>query len=449
MINKNVKIHVLNVSLPIIAEMTIYTFMMIMDTIMIGNYGGNKAVSVVGISTEIIYSCVNIFIGVGMSIPIMALVAQSVGANNKKQAEEFATAGFLIGFFISIFIFFIIFKFSKNILYIAGAKDTILVIGNIFTRIISISAMFNMLIILMNSVLRGHGDTYTPLIVCIVIATMKIVLDWMLIFGHMFSGYGIIGASYASVISQFVGFVICAYYMLYVSEIKIRFKYIIFLRKNILKEILKIFIPSFMDEAAFSTSRLICTFIIMNIGSVAFASNQIANTIESISIMPGIGFGIAATTLVGMKVGEKNYIKAKEYAYGCVFWSVLIMSIFSMIFLTSSSHLVNLFVGNSEKEVIRIAGICLLIGAFEQPFIGISYGFSGAIEGFKDAKTPFFISLISSWLIRIPLIVYFIYLKKSSIVFVWWITLIQWAFDGAIMFICFRKKLRTKLFPYY
>ncbi|MDF2505123.1 MATE family efflux transporter [Clostridium sp.] len=91
MLNKKVLMHVLNVSLPIIVEMTIYTFMMILDTMMIGNYGGNKALSAVGISTEIISSCVNIFIGVGMAIPITALVAQSVGANNKKQAEEFAS----------------------------------------------------------------------------------------------------------------------------------------------------------------------------------------------------------------------------------------------------------------------------------------------------------------------------------------------------------------------
>lgn len=447
--NKKVLMHVLNLSLPIIVEMTIYTFMMILDTMMIGNYGGNKALSAVGISTEIISSCVNIFIGVGMAIPITALVAQSVGANNKKQAEEFASSGFLIGFLISIFIFFIMFIFSKNILFIAGAKGTVLIIGNIFTKVILISALFNMLTILMNSVLRGYGNTYTPLIICIIIAIIKITLDWVLIFGHASQNYGIMGASYASVISQFVGLVICAYYILYVSKIKIKFKYMLFFRKNILKEIFKIFIPSFMDEAAFNISRLICTFIIMNIGSISFASNQIANTIESISIMPGIGFGMAATTLVGMKVGEKNYRKAKEYAYGCVFWSVLMMSIFSIIFFLGSNYLVDLFVGDSEKEVMRLAGVCLFIGGFEQPFIALSYGFAGAIEGFKDAKTPFFISFVSGWLIRIPLIVYFMYFKKSSIVTVWWITLIQWSFDGTIMFICFRKKLRKYLFPYY
>lgn len=442
MINKNIMKHILNISLPIIAEMTIYTFMMILDTMMIGNYGGNRAISVVGISTEIIYSCVNVFIGVGMAVSITALVAQSVGANNRKCAEEFASAGFLMGFFISIFIFFMIFTFSKNILCIAGAKGTVLLIGNIFTKIISISAIFNMLAILINSILRGYGNTYTPLVIGMVVAGIKVVLDWMLIFGHAFPSYGIMGAAYASIISQFIGLVACSYYIFFVSKIKIRFKYMLFLKKNILKEIIKIFIPSFMDDAVFNISRLICTFIIMNTGSIAFASNQIANTIESISIMPGIGFGMAATTLVGMKVGEKNYKKAKEYAYGCTFWSVLMMSIFSIIFLTNSNYLVDLSVRDSEKEVIKIASLCLWVGAFEQPGIAMSYGFSGAMEGFKDAKTPFLISLISSWIIRFPLVLYFIHFKKSSIVTVWWITAIQWVFDGTMMFICFRSKLK-------
>lgn len=448
MLNKNGIEHILNVSLPIIAEMTIYTFMTILDTMMIGNYGGNKAISAVGISTEIIYSCVNIFIGVGMTVSITALVAQSFGANDTKCAEEFASAGFLIGSFISIFIFIIIFTFSKNILYIAGAKDTVLVIGNIYTKIVSISAIFNMLVILMNSILRGYGNTYTPLMICIIVAGIKVALDWMMIFGHAFPSYGIMGAAYASVISQFVGAVICFHYLFFVSKIKIRFKYMVFLKKNILKEIFKIFIPSFMDDAVYNISRLICTFIIMNIGSIAFASNEVANTIESISITPGIGFGMSATILVGMKVGEKNYREAKEYGYGCTFCSIIMMSIFSILFLTSSNYLVDLFVGDFEKEVMKIAGLCLWIGAFEQPFIALSYGFSGAMGGFKDTKTTFFISLISGWAIRLPLILYFIYFKKSSIVTVWCITVTQWAFDGIMMFICFRRKLKKYYLPY-
>lgn len=449
MFNNNVMKNVLNVSLPIIFEMTIYTFINILDIMMIGNYGGNKAVSAVGISSEIIYSCVNTFIAVGMGLAISALVAQSVGAANKKCAEQFASLGFLIGFFISGGIFFVIYYFSKEILYIAGARNDVLIIGNVFVKIFLISSLFNMLVILINSILRGYGNTYIPLVIAIVIAIVKILLDWMLIFGHAFKSYGIIGAAYASIVAQFIGLTIALYYIFFKSKIKIKFKYMIFIQKDKLKEILKLFIPSFMDDAVFNASRLICTFIIMKTGSIAFAANQIANTVEAISIMPGIGLGMAATTLVGIKVGEKNYKTAKDYTYCCAFCAVLMMSIFSIIFLTSSRYLVKLFVGDNEREVIKIAAICLWVGAFEQPFIAISYSIAGAMEGFKDAKTPFIVSLISSWLIRFPFILYFIYFKKSFIVTVWWITLLQWSIDGIMIFIFFKKKFRDICYGSY
>ena len=199
-----------------------------------------------------------------------------------------------------------------------------------------------------------------------------------------------------------------------------------------------------MEEAAFSISRLLCTFIIMRAGTVAFAANQIANTVESVSFMPGMGFGVAATTLVGMKIGEKNYKKAREYTYACAFGAVAMMSVFGIIFLLMPSFLVDLFVGDEEKRVIYLASLCLFIGAFEQPAIAISSVFAGALKGAGDTKSPFIISLATSWIIRLPLILYFVYILKLSVIYVWWVTVFQWGLDAILMFICFEKKIVSR-----
>ena len=119
------------------------------------------------------------------------------------------------------------------------------------------------------------------------------------------------------------------------------------------------------------------------------------------------------------------------------------MCIFSIIFMFFPKTLVNLFVGDKEKEVIKLAATCLFIGAFEQPFIAISHCYSGALKGIGDAKTPFVVSMVSSLGIRLPLIYYFIYLMNKSVIFVWWITTLQWGVDGILMYICFKKMYNT------
>ncbi|WP_298844639.1 MATE family efflux transporter [Clostridium sp.] len=138
--------------------------------------------------------------------------------------------------------------------------------------------------------------------------------------------------------------------------------------------------------------------------------------------MPSIGFGIAVITLVGLNVGKKDYKKAKKAekaAFNCVFYAVFIMGIFAIIFLVMPNILVNFFVNNYEKRVAYLAGRCLFIGAIEQPFIGISIVFEGALKGIGDVKSPFFICCFTSWIIRLPLTYYFINILKYPVTAVW------------------------------
>ncbi len=444
MLNKNTIKEVLDIALPAVGESTFYTFMSIFDTMMIGNYGGSTAVNAVGISNEILYTCVNIFIVVGISIGITSFVSRSIGAKRKSLAEEYATIGFFLGFLFSIFICYILFKFSRNILFLAGAKGSVLNLSDNFTKITVAAIFFNMMINVINSILRGYGNTCTPFLLAAFITIVKLLLDVMLIFGINAPELGVIGSAVASVGSQAAGFTVILIYFIRKSYVKIKFKYIFCLKISKMKNILMLSIPSSMEDAAFGLSKLLCTFIIMHSGNIAFASNQIANTIESISFMPGMGFGIAATTLVGIKVGEKNYKKAREYTYACAIGAVLMMGFFSIVFLIMPGLLVNLFINEGEKKIIYLAALCLFIGAFEQPSIAISTVFASALKGAGDAKTPLAISLATSWLIRLPLIFYFIHFLKLSVVYVWWVTVIQWGIDAILMLIYFEKKLGSK-----
>ncbi|NEZ47166.1 MATE family efflux transporter [Clostridium niameyense] len=439
---------ILDLSIPIIAEMTLYNLMGVFDTMMIGNYGGNKYLSAIGLSNGITYNISNIFVSVGLSVAITSLVAQSVGRRNYKEAEAYATLGFIVGNLIGFFISFNMYKFSKRILYMAGGRGEILYISNIFTRISVIGIFLKMNTEIINSVLRGYKNTKVPFITSIIISSFKILLDFILIFGHGTKELGIVGAAVATCIAQAIGLVFSSFYIVTKLRVRPLFEPVVSSNITKIKEIFRIYVPSFMEEGAYSISRLLCSVMIIASGSINFAANEIANTIETISIVPSLALGVAATSLVGAAFGEKNYKKAKKYAYGCTAISVVIAIVFSLVFVLMPNFLVHFFVQNKEKQVIYLASMCLLVGAIEQPFIAISTVYEGALKGIGDGRTPLIVTLITGWILRVPLIYCFIYKLKYSVVYVWWITNIQWIVDGILICLMFNLGFSRKLRKY-
>jgi putative MATE family efflux protein len=336
------------------------------------------------------------------------------------------------------------FFFSKQILHLGGAEDDVIIQGAMYMKIVSIGLFFNMLTSIINGILRGYGNTKVPLYISLIMNFINLSLDWVLIFGKFgFPVLGVKGAAIATSIAQISGFIFAIIYIINKSKIKIRLIYIKRLSLTKLKKLLLLTVPSSLQEAAFSISRLLSTFMIMRIGQTAFAANQITTTIESISFMPGWGFAVAATTLVGHRVGEKNFKEAREYAYTCAILGSIFMGLCAIMFLIFPNFLISLFIKGTETEVIRLGALCLMVASVEQIPMGISLILGGSLKGAGDTKTPFVISLISSWVIRLPLMFYLIYILKVSVVYVWWITAIQWIFEGIIMFILFKHKFNV------
>ncbi|MBX4261505.1 MATE family efflux transporter [Clostridium estertheticum] len=440
MANKYTTNEVLNTSLPVVAEITIYTLMSIFDLMMIGRYGGNIAVSAVGLSNNLTNAFIEVFISGGFCISIVSLVSRLIGAGQYKNAERFASLGFILGIGFCLIITIIVFFFGKDLLYLLGARNEILKIGYSYIKINSVGLFFFMSMRLLNSILIGYGNTFIPFICSLIVLFIKIILNYLLVFGIVFNTRGIDGSAIASTIAYLCGFVFCFYYTVFKSQVKLKLIYIFSVCFNDIKRILVLAIPCSMEEAAFSISKLMCVAVIIKSGSISFAADAIANMIEGISVMPSIGFGIAVITLVGINVGKRDYKQAKKVAFNCAFYAAAMMSIFAIIFLFMPNFLVDLFVNNNEKKVVYLAGKCLAIGAAEQPFIGLSLVFAGALKGIGDVKSPFLISCFTSWIIRLPLTYYFINVLNSSITSVWWITAFQWGVDALLMFIFFEYK---------
>jgi MATE family multidrug resistance protein len=344
-----------------------------------------------------------------------------------------------LGGVISLAIALLLGIFAEPILKIAGSKGEVLVYGARFMKVASIGIFFNMLTGMLNAGLRGTGNTVFPLMISVVINIITISLDWILIFGRFgIRPLGIMGSAIATTTAYIICFIAIIMYYKYFSDFKPRLRYMKKINKHEIMTIVRLAIPSGLQEGAFSTSRLVSLSFIMHLGTVAFAANQITTTIESISFMPGWGFAVAATALVGQRIGAKDYKTAREYAYISTLFGVGIMLVCSVLFISIPEFLMGLFI--KESETIELGRLCLMVAAIEQPFMALSMVLGGALKGAGDTKVPFIVAFISSWVIRVPLIYYVIFIAKMNVVYVWGATAVQWAFEGLTLLYLFNRK---------
>jgi putative MATE family efflux protein len=440
--NKTIR-RTLSIALPAVGEMVLYMMIWVFDTMMVGKYGGNKAVSTVGICSEVLYITLNIFIIAGLSVSAASLVSRSVGAKKLRHAEEYATLSLAAGIFVSLAIFLAVFLFSEGILRLAGADAYVLGNGVTFLRMASVGMFFYMIMCVLNGILRGYGNTRTPLAASVIVIIVNLGLDWILIFGRYgFPELGITGAAIATSSAQVLGFIFISAYIWRKALVKPRASYLLSLDPERLKELARLSVPSALQEGAVDGSRLVTAFMIMHMGTVSFAANQITTTIESASFMPGWGFAIAATTLVGLKVGERDIAGAKEYAYTSAVLGTALMTLCSAVFLLFPQQLVGLFISGGETSVIALGSTCLIIAAIEQPFMAVAMVLGGSLKGSGDARTPFLVSLVSGWCIRIPLVYSSIFILGLPVTSIWWITALQWIFEASALMLLFRRSIK-------
>ncbi len=442
-INWKIFREIIYLAIPAVGEMTLYMMIWIFDTMMIGKYGGQLAVSSVGLSTEIIYSFFNIIIAVGVSTALTSLISRAIGSKDYKKAEIIANAGIKIAVVLAFIFFSLLFFIPDKILNLAGATKEMLPLATRYAKISSFSFFLLTLSSTTNGVFRGVKDTKTSLYVAGSINIVNLFLDYVLIFGNFgFPEWGITGAAVATVAGNFIGI------LLQWSRLKkLPFKISLFsyVSKKDIWEIIRFAIPSGLQEANFSLSRLLGLTFILSLGTTAFAANQIGIAIEAISTMPGWGVAIACTALVGHSIGENKPDKSQEYTLYSTIIASIFMGILACFFFFIPKTLISFFINKQEIDVIRIGAICLQVAAFEQIPIAIVTVLGSYFKGIGNPKIPFYVSFFTNWFLRLPIAFYLISILRLPVYIYWIITTFQWLLESIILYYLYRKNINTVL----
>ena len=438
-INWKIFREILYLAIPAVGEMTLYMMIWIFDTMMIGKYGGQLAVSSVGLSTEIIYSFFNIIIAVGVSTALTSLISRAIGSKDYKKAEIIANAGIKIAVVLALIFFSLLFFVPDKILNLAGATKEMLPLATRYAKISSFSFFLLTLSSTTNGIFRGIKDTKTSLYVAGSINIVNLFLDYVLIFGNFgFPEWGITGAAVATVAGNFIGILL---QWSRLKKLPFKISFFSYVSKKDIWEIIRFAVPSGLQEANFSLSRLLGLTFILSLGTTAFAANQIGIAIEAISTMPGWGVAIACTALVGHSIGENKPDKSQEYTLYSTIIASIFMGILACFFFFIPKTLISFFINKQEIDVIRIGAICLQVAAFEQIPIAIVTVLGSYFKGIGNPKTPFYVSFFTNWFLRLPIAFYLISILRLPVYIYWFITTFQWLVESVILYYLYRKNI--------
>src|SRR5690554_25767 len=365
---------ILILSWPAILRLFLQSLVGTVDIIMVGKIAG-PGIGAVGVGNRIVFIIIGVF--TALSIGSTALVAHYIGAKNLKKGNEILWQSILISVIMGIIIMIFGLLFSEYLLkgmllLMEKSEDHSFILseGSTYIKIVLSSMIFGFPLMIINAVFQGVGDMKTPLLLMIITNLTNVLFNYFLIYGiWIFPAMGVAGAALGSALGRVLGCIIgIIILMIGKSNLKLAFRYLKFkLDYAIIKSILKIGIPSSIEQFARQSSQIVITIFVASLGAAAVEANEIAMNINSLAIMPGFGFGVASLTLVGQSLGANKNDLAAKYGKETSFLGVVLMLPITIILFIFAKPLVMLYA--DSKEIVPMAIVAVRIIIISQPVL--------------------------------------------------------------------------------
>lgn len=395
--------------MPAVGEQFLNMLVGLSDTYLVGHislaaaaqlgYGPAEGLASVGLAGNLVWMVTTLFMA--GAVGSTALIARASGAGDYKQANAVVRQSVLLGLVMGLIGMALLLLFAQPAMRLFGAPQEIIPLGESFLHITAFSMPLAGVMFMLNAVLRGVGDTKTPLLVMLLINALNIAVSWLLINGQFgLSPLGVQGAAWGMAIARAVGgLVVLSMLMRGCGALKLdRWP-----RPDtgMLRRILRVGFPAAAETLVFQSALVLFARFITHLGTVPYAAHNIVITVESISFLPGMGFAVAATTMVGQSLGAEDKDRARRSGNESYFQGAIFMGIMGVMFILFPAQFLSLLV--DDPAVVAAGIIPLQMVGIIQPILAANFVYAGALRGAGDTKTPLLIKLISPWLIRLPL----------------------------------------------
>ncbi len=408
---------ILKFAIPLLIGNVFQQLYNIVDSLVVGNFLGKDALAAVGASFPVIFALISLIIGIATGTTI--IIAQYFGARDYENVKRAIDTMYIFTFGASIFVSALGIYFTEDIFRLLQLPEDIMPEAISYLRVYLAGMVVFFGFNGNSAVLRGLGDSKTPLYFLIVASILNIALDLLFI---LVFGWGVASVALATVISQGVAFVSAIIYLnRNHSIIQFSLTKWSFDRKIFAKSI-RIGLPSGFQHTFVALGMMALMGLVNTFGTNVIAAYSVAQRIESLAMMFAFNFAMALTSFTGQNIGAGKYDRVKTGLRSTLVMGSMITIGITTIYILFGNQIMELF--TPDADVISTGTRYLnIVSPFYIAFTAM-FIIGGVMRGAGDTLIPMFLTLFSLWVVRIPLA--FILSARMGETGIWWSIPIGW-----------------------
>lgn len=388
---------ILALALPIIGGMLSQNLLNIVDTAMVG-FLGNAALAAVGLGSFVVFMCQAPILGI--STGVQTLAARKKGEGRVDRAAKVLNTALLVVLVVAPVLSLIYVQLAEPLYPFLNKDDAVIAQGVPYLEWRLAATVF----VGMNFAFRGYWNALDLsrlyMKTLIVMHACNIVLNYVLIFGHFGApALGVAGAGLASALSMAIGTAV--YFYLGFTHAR---------RDGFLKglanrqetgSLIRISGPSGLQQLFFAAGFVAIFWIIGRVGTAELAAANVLITVTLFAILPGLGLGLACTTLVSQALGRGEAEDAYRWAWDVAKVTVVVMTVLGLPMWLIPDLISSIFIHDvTTREIarwpMRLVGLTM-------PIEALGFAFMHGLLGAGDARSVMTISVSIQWLVLLPL----------------------------------------------
>lgn len=370
-------------SVPVLLGNIFQQFYNMVDTIIVGQYLGEDALAAVGSTGCLMFLVLGFANGIAQGFGVM--VSHAFGAKDFKLLKHYVALSLVLTVIVSVILTIPTVGASRQLLLLMKTPDNILDIANSYIRVIFSGIILTMSYNVASGILRGIGDSKTPLYFLILSSILNILLDLFLI---IVVNLGAAGAAYATIIAQGISALLCFLYMFHKFDILKTQRKDYYLDVRGILNMLSIGIPMALNYSITAIGTMILQGAVNIFGSSVVAAFTAASKVESLSTQTMPALGAAMATFCGQNLGAGKYDRIYKGMKKAFFICIIISFAASAICVFGGRFIVSWFVSNPSEEIFDYAMQYLnAISLFMLPLSWI-YLYRSALQGLNRGLVP-------------------------------------------------------------
>lgn len=385
------------------------------DTLMLSGVS-DDAVSAVGVVNQYLFICILIMEVISNGAAIV--VAQYIGAKRMLEASKIAGLAVTLNLILGLTVSGALLLFGNMILGEMNLHGQVLTYAKTYMSIVGGFLFIQALINVFASLIRTYGFTKESMYVSLGMNVLHVGLNYCLIFGHFgFPEMGVAGAAISTVISRGVAFLVFLWMLYRVMEVRIALRYYLTFTKEYIQKILRIGIPSALEQVTYHACQTVFLYYVTYLGSEALAARQYAMSISQYVFLFSAAIGMGTAIVVGRLVGAKQKDLAFRRVVTSVAWSIGITIVVDLLAMLFRYPLVGLFTDN--PDIVAIAAQVILISIVLETGRSGNLVLVNALRAAGDAKFTVYMGFISMVLMSLPLGYLLVFQLDLGLIGVW------------------------------